>query len=1016
MPKNLRKSDPYHDMPTAEDDIRPGFLNGLFNRNGRDNEKNRDEAKSDFNSVEKNAGDSEFEQPANGLAGARSAEKSAGGFYSGQNNPVAKGTAKGVKGKIKKASPGILIAGIVVAFGGLLAGAQSMMPFAIQEMLVQKLNSVGVSSTVVSDSWLDSQLNSGARATNLRKGETSNLLAFSPYQVNELKKQNILLTTVNDGDSFVALLYPKGNSYVPVVGSNYLGRAGLQSKIMQASGKTNVKQPISAKDALKDLDFKNPYISASKAWRGGSSGWFDQIMENLTETKLSFRRNRWARYVAREIGKMTRAFKKAAEGATMGKTFDFEESTVLEGGTMVKDADGNLINAEMLQEGDSFVNEDGINMTVEKISHDVVETDTGEEVVVFRAEASNSDSVTTGKPESQLNNILNSKAVKAAGAIADGADAIGAIVEGLMSIYTVVSGYQTLQFINLATGFLEAIDKVKAGDGNESPIHVYSNNFTTRAETIDAEGDGTATEEEMGGVIKKTVEKKTAMESAGFANLFSNAKIDSNDVSVKNVNIESIMTSISTLTSLPRITAKTMEICGYVRIATSATNLIITALSFIPIFGQGLKLAQISFKTVIKQAIKSAFSIAFHLAIPIIAQKYGKTLMKNAATEWFGADLGNAFRAGAGIVFGGNGSSGGQSPGSEEKVLSYLNTRNEVIADEARYQRTVRSPFDISTQYTFLGSLVYSLLPFAYSNSGVMSLLKNASSITTSSLVAMTPTASAAEINGELSSKGECPILETTGAVGDAYCNPYIITDTDTVGLTYTDELGGNMIDIKANIAPGNFNEDGYSIRKGSNLSKYITYCGQRTSQYGIRDAAIAERESKGIVGTLIDFVPVISDVKSLASSIKDANNYKWVTGEACIVSEDNPYWKENKYFARYAENVRLLENMNPGYESAVTAYMKDYYQENPLDNSFEGQIARFSGMTKEKVESTLALIEYYQYLENYRPEERYAFSKPVVEEKKTILLDNDNEVARTDCILLNLISFSDVRNRSFAV
>ena len=108
---------------------------------------------------------------------------------------------------------------------------------------------------------------------------------------------------------------------------------------------------------------------------------------------------------------------------------------------------------------------------------------------------------------------------------------------------------------------------------------------------------------------------------------------------------------------------------------------------------------------------------------------------------------------------------------------------------------------------------------------------------------------------------------------------------------------------------------------------------------------------------------------------------------------------------------------MNPGYTSEITAYLNDYYEENPLDQSFEGTLARLSGMTKEKVEDTLALMDYYEFLEDYNPSERYAFGKPVVEEGKELRFDNENSVAESVWIvLLNQISYADVRNRSFAV
>ena len=69
--------------------------------------------------------------------------------------------------------------------------------------------------------------------------------------------------------------------------------------------------------------------------------------------------------------------------------------------------------------------------------------------------------------------------------------------------------------------------------------------------------------------------------------------------------------------------------------------------------------------------------------------------------------------------------------------------------------------------------------------------------------------------------------------------------------------------------------------------------------------------------------------------------------------------------------------------------------------------------MSKEKVSDTLALMEYYQFLAEYDASTRYAFGAPAVEEKHDLILDNENQVAETiHVILLNEISFADVRNR----
>ena len=52
-----------------------------------------------------------------------------------------------------------------------------------------------------------------------------------------------------------------------------------------------------------------------------------------------------------------------------------------------------------------------------------------------------------------------------------------------------------------------------------------------------------------------------------------------------------------------------------------------------------------------------------------------------------------------------------------------------------------------------------------------------------------------------------------------------------------------------------------------------------------------------------------------------------------------------------------LLENMGLVEKSSVTAFLEDYYEKHPLDNSFEGILARKTGLTKENVIATIDTI-----------------------------------------------------------
>ena len=143
--------------------------------------------------------------------------------------------------------------------------------------------------------------------------------------------------------------------------------------------------------------------------------------------------------------------------------------------------------------------------------------------------------------------------------------------------------------------------------------------------------------------------------------------------------------------------------------------------------------------------------------------------------------------------------------------------------------------------------------------------------------------------------------------------------------------------------------------------------------------------------------------------------NIDWVNGMECVVG--GSHWGDNKYYQRYTENERLLEGMNPDYTSPVTAYLTGYYEKNPLDTSFEGTLARFSGQTKEDVELALDLIEYYDYINNYDPSSRYAFVEK--EEPEPIFFEDVTGVPEVDSALAiepYRVVYADLRGRYYTV
>lgn len=172
-----------------------------------------------------------------------------------------------------------------------------------------------------------------------------------------------------------------------------------------------------------------------------------------------------------------------------------------------------------------------------------------------------------------------------------------------------------------------------------------------------------------------------------------------------------------------------------------------------------------------------------------------------------------------------------------------------------------------------------------------------------------------------------------------------------------------------------------YKIRDGSNLANFITFCVNRESPWGVTDANILNAMQTG--DAYLNSVPVANDLLDLINAYEDQANMRWATGEICMNSEDNPDWdREFKYYQRYVEDMRILGTMSNESDNAnpVIAYENAYDEAHPVDTSFEGTLARISGLTKDDVAFLMEVIDYSNQLAEYDPTTRYGY---VQEEEK---------------------------------
>ncbi len=798
------------------------------------------------------------------------------------------------KGFLKKHAPLIVILSILVAGVALLFVSQSFMPFALVNRFIEEYNGAGISSILRSDSLLDTQLSS-----------TGSYFGLSENQRTAFKDSGIYpVDFTANGTAATALVYRETDGSYRAVVPKALASSDVNGAIAQNLGNSEItlkSAPLSVEDALKLPSFKDQYASASKTWRGGNAGWYDSI-EDLTEARLAIKRTRFNNWTTMAFSSADTAWQKLAAG----------NSTATDGG---------------ISDHGSYVDTDADGNTTTTTSSGSVDA----------------SSLAGASSIEKVREVLNSKITS----VAKLAATVGCTgVEIMTAIQTYMSAQQSLQYLNLATGYFEAVQSAQVGRNDGTPMNEYNKILTTP-------------DPETG---------KTPMQAASSSELFSGTAVSSDDESIKTVSFETLMSSLGTLTGNVNMTAQAFEACSYVKMGVAAVNFATTVISFVPVLGQAVKAIHIVAKLVGRIAIGVAISSITAFIVPKILTQVFKNVAKNVATEWTGTDYFEAMSSGASKYISGNFQTGGGSAASATSLAAYNRVKEAVLADEADTERRNKSPLDITSRYTFLGSIVYSLIPLATSST-VGGIVKSLGGLATNSVSAILPSASAIAETNLASSLGSCPVMESVGAVCDARGNRIDIDDPELATMS-TDELRAKLLAADPNAFKGQDANGRDIINPDSITGKTAAILNQRVATLGIADASAANRLVQQPSG-LIANIPLVGDVAQIVSAMGEADNIAWISGAAGVDSPDNPLWEKVRYAQEYIKRERWAEVAGLTTKSSVTAFLENYYEENPLDNSREGILARYSGMTRDEVLAVEDTIDVITYLANYDPSER---------------------------------------------
>ncbi len=358
---------------------------------------------------------------------------------------------------------------------------------------------------------------------------------------------------------------------------------------------------------------------------------------------------------------------------------------------------------------------------------------------------------------------------------------------------------------------------------------------------------------------------------------------------------------------------------------------------------------------------------------------------------------------------------GASNVSGREAVAAYNDYTKKLYDRAVIADRATRSPFDISSPNTFLGSIVNNVFAISTNNKNIVGRLAGLSNLATRSFGNLIVGAYADDDSdtflGASLNVDSCSTVQSIGGRGDLYCNQIATYDTsefsgsskNSLSATLKDYLSG---DLSSEL--GDYLEGDGSIKDGTDFTDYIILGAGRESSPGVQDANVCQTKKQGVkIGGLFSFLfSSADDVKKSC----EGEDLDIATGKKYGNVEGNAEWDSKyKYFQGYYLETYALEVTGyykaKGKDNPIVAYKEAYYEAHPKDNSFEGVIARRTGWLKEDVIAGLKAVYFLAYLENYDPTERLAFVKPSEEKDiyfEEVELKTDERIAEKKEIIFD--------------
>ena len=368
---------------------------------------------------------------------------------------------------------------------------------------------------------------------------------------------------------------------------------------------------------------------------------------------------------------------------------------------------------------------------------------------------------------------------------------------------------RALQLASYAMTFLKVADEIKAGTADAETV-AYLGGLLTAVSL-----DVSLTNKRLGG--------GSATESFGFKNLaYGDISADSTSMTMAGQYLagggftgELISFTDSILNALGANHKEAREVCKTLANPWIQGGSLIAGIGLMIIpGGQAVSAGRMAAQLAGGAAMSAGLALLPALMADIVA---GTT-----TDDLIGQPVGDAVASGVGIIESGMGQQAGGAMATVDQAVQYASKQGQRSALVAEEDRATLSPFDVSSKYTFMGSIVHSFIPLYASAASTPSKLLATLKMP---LSAVTQKANATSTENLRKQYTMCTDLDyrRMEIATDVFCNPIFLIPEQYLGID-------PLANAQKLLAAGEINEDGEPTGE---FATFVKNCIQREAALG---------------------------------------------------------------------------------------------------------------------------------------------------------------------------------------